>query len=118
MHGPGDLISGLSWNLVSTSMKGCSSQWMNWRGGKWLLLIAALIFFLGPFLNHSDVHFITSGGGSKAWQGMQAPTEEDGLQFGYDGQGFVSVSMTVASLHLQFHDALGSTLYSLDLNKH
>jgi tartrate-resistant acid phosphatase type 5 len=68
-------------------------------------------------LNHSDVHFITSGGGSKAWQGMQTPTEEDGLQFGYDGQGFVSVSMTVASLHLQFHDALGSTLYSLDLKK-
>lgn len=49
---------------------------------------------------------------------MQTPTEEDGLQFGYDGQGFVSVSMTVPSLHLQFHDALGSTLYSLDLKKH
>ncbi|CAK9863719.1 unnamed protein product [Sphagnum jensenii] len=72
------------------------------------------------YIKHSDsdVHFITSGGGSKAWQGMQTPTEEDGLQFGYDGQGFVSVSMTVASLHLQFHDALGSTRYSLDLKKH
>jgi len=65
----------------------------------------------------SDVHFITSGGGSKSFQGLHEGTEEDGLQFGYDGQGFISVSMAAEALHIQFHDALGNTLHHLDLKK-
>ncbi|XP_024388251.1 purple acid phosphatase 17 [Physcomitrium patens] len=65
----------------------------------------------------SNVHFVTSGAGSKSFQGLHEGQPEDGLQFGYDGQGFVSVSMGAHDLRIDFHDALGQNLYQLDLHK-
>lgn len=65
----------------------------------------------------STVHFITSGAGSKSFQGIQDATREDGLQFAHDGQGFISVSMAAQALRINFHDALGNKLHQLNLKK-
>ncbi|XP_073389588.1 purple acid phosphatase 8 isoform X2 [Physcomitrium patens] len=65
----------------------------------------------------SSVHFITSGAGSKSFQGIHEATPEDGLQFAMDGQGFISVSMAVHELRVDFHDALGHNLHKLQLTK-
>ncbi|KAG0592478.1 hypothetical protein KC19_1G255300 [Ceratodon purpureus] len=65
----------------------------------------------------STVHFITSGAGSKSFQGLQEGKPEDGLQFGYDGQGFISVSMAAQALQIDFHDALGNNLHQLHLQR-
>ncbi|KAG0561180.1 hypothetical protein KC19_9G043300 [Ceratodon purpureus] len=65
----------------------------------------------------SAVHFVTSGAGSKSFQGLREGTTEEGLQFGYDGQGFISVSMAAQVLRIDFHDALGNNLYELNLKK-
>lgn len=63
------------------------------------------------------MHFVTSGAGSKSFQGLREGTTEEGLQFGYDGQGFISVSMAAQALRIDFHDALGNNLYELNLKK-
>lgn len=65
----------------------------------------------------SSVHFVTSGAGSKSYQGIQEATSEDGLQFANDGQGFISMSMASKRLRVDFHDALGNVLYNLKLHK-
>lgn len=65
----------------------------------------------------SSVHFITSGAGSKSFQGIREATSEDGLQFAHDGQGFISVSMAAKALRIDFHDALGKNLHVLHLKK-
>lgn len=65
----------------------------------------------------STVHFVTSGAGSKSFQGLRQGKPEDGLQFGYDGQGFISVSMAAQDLRIDFHDALGHKLHQLTLHK-
>lgn len=65
----------------------------------------------------SSVHFVTSGAGSKSFQGLQEATKEDGLQFGHDAQGFISVSMAARALKVDFHDALGNDLYQFQLQK-
>jgi tartrate-resistant acid phosphatase type 5 len=65
----------------------------------------------------SSVHFVTSGAGSKSFQGIHEATSEDGLQFANDGQGFISMSMASKRLRIDFHDALGNVLYNLKLHK-
>eukprot|EP00250_Pteridium_aquilinum_P009485 c18697_g1_i1 orf=489-1616(-) len=60
----------------------------------------------------SSVHFITSGAGSKAYSGLQSYTEEQGVQFAYDGQGFLAVSMKPESISLTFHDVFGDAIYN------
>lgn len=65
----------------------------------------------------SKIHFITSGGGSKCWQGIGEADKENGLRFAYDGQSFISVSMATDTAQIVFHDAFGNVLNTLDLNK-
>ncbi|CAK9193922.1 unnamed protein product [Sphagnum troendelagicum] len=66
----------------------------------------------------SSLHFLTSGGGSKAWRGRGTNKDKDtGLQFYYDGQGFAAVSMTPSLFHMDFYDISGNILHSLDLSK-
>lgn len=65
----------------------------------------------------SSVHFVTSGAGSKSFQGIREATSEDGLQFGLDAQGFISVSIAAQALKIDFHDALGNRLHQLKLKK-
>jgi len=65
----------------------------------------------------SAVHYVTSGGGSKSFQGIHESTSEDGVQFTNDGQGFISVSMASKALRIDYHDALGNDLYHFNLKK-
>lgn len=65
----------------------------------------------------SEMHFVTSGGGSKAWRGMDDTADQSGLQFYYDGQGFVSMSFNSSVLSFAFYDALGNTLHNAYLSK-
>ena len=73
-----------------------------------------LFFWL---LHCSGIEFLTSGGGSKAWRGMDTSADMTGLQFYYDGQGFMSISITGTTLSFQFYDALGNTLHGKTINK-
>lgn len=63
------------------------------------------------------MHFVTSGAGSKSFQGIHEAISEDGLQFGLDAQGFISVSVGAEALRIDFHDALGHNLHQLKLKK-
>ncbi len=66
----------------------------------------------------SPLHFLTSGGGSKAWRGRGANEYKDlGLQFYYDGQGFAAVSMAPSFFHMDFYDISGNILHTLHLSK-
>ncbi|KAG0470522.1 hypothetical protein HPP92_017222 [Vanilla planifolia] len=64
----------------------------------------------------SPLHFLTSGGGSKAWRGIFMPTTEN-LQFYYDGQGFVSLELTLAEANIKFYDVYGSVLHKWRITK-
>jgi len=66
----------------------------------------------------SPLHFLTSGGGSKAWRGRGADEDKDlGLQFYYDGQGFAAVSVAPSFFHIDFYDISGNILHTLHLSK-
>lgn len=68
-------------------------------------------------ITESGMHFLTSGGGSKAWRGMDTTADQSGLQFYYDGQGFMSLSISSSLLAFSFYDALGNTLHHAVLSK-
>ncbi|CAK9212366.1 unnamed protein product [Sphagnum jensenii] len=68
----------------------------------------------------SPVHFLTSGGGSKAWRGTKPliNAEEDfGLRFYYDGQGFAAVTMLPTEVHIDLYNISGQVMYSMNLQK-
>ncbi|TVU24745.1 hypothetical protein EJB05_27199, partial [Eragrostis curvula] len=64
----------------------------------------------------SPLQYLTSGGGSKAWRGIFTPNS-DKLEFFYDGQGFMSLQLTKAEVHLAFYDIAGTVLHSWGLTK-
>ncbi|KAK8969651.1 Purple acid phosphatase 7 [Platanthera guangdongensis] len=64
----------------------------------------------------SQLQFLTSGGGSKAWRGTYIPND-DKLQFFYDGQGFMSMELTGWKAEMRFYDVFGRVLYGLSLGK-
>ncbi|KAI0498932.1 hypothetical protein KFK09_019830 [Dendrobium nobile] len=64
----------------------------------------------------SSLHYLTSGGGSKAWRGTYIPND-DNLQFFYDGQGFMSMQITETSAKMVFYDVFGQPLHELNLTK-
>ena len=66
---------------------------------------------------YSSVHFFTSGGGSKAFKGLGLFGKEAGVQFVFDGQGFLAVSMRVESVLLSFYDVFGNVIYSYTINR-
>ncbi|TVU24744.1 hypothetical protein EJB05_27198, partial [Eragrostis curvula] len=59
----------------------------------------------------SPLQYLTSGAGSKAWRGIFTPNS-DKLEFFYDGQGFMSLQLSMAEVHLAFYDVGGNVLYS------
>ncbi|KAH7280538.1 hypothetical protein KP509_36G001700 [Ceratopteris richardii] len=63
------------------------------------------------------VHLFTSGGGSKSYAGLKAYTEEQGVQFVQDGQGFLAVSARPDSILFTFHDVFGDPVYNFLLQK-
>lgn len=59
----------------------------------------------------SPIQFLTSGAGSKAWRGEVNTTNDQGLDFFYDGQGFMSVELTQNDVAIVFYDVFGSVLH-------
>eukprot|EP01018_Ginkgo_biloba_P005118 Gb_14816 [translate_table: standard] len=64
----------------------------------------------------SPIQFFTSGGGSKAWKGIDQEANMDGLQMYYDGQGFMSIEINPTTLRAAFYDAEGNAIHELYLS--
>lgn len=65
----------------------------------------------------SSIPLITSGAGSQCYREQRETNPEDGLLFGYNRQGFVSMGISPSFLHVDFHDLQGSVLHSYHLSK-
>ncbi|KAF3332405.1 purple acid phosphatase 3-like protein [Carex littledalei] len=66
--------------------------------------------------NDSKLHYITSGGGSKAWRNV-LKKNEDTVRFFYDGQGFMSLEVSETKAKFVFYDAFGNVLYKWSTDK-
>ncbi|ESW32556.1 hypothetical protein PHAVU_002G332100 [Phaseolus vulgaris] len=65
----------------------------------------------------SPIQFLTSGAGSKAWSGDLQQMNRRGLNFFYDGQGFMSVQLTQTHATIEFYDVFGNVLHTLASSK-
>ncbi|KAK6123778.1 hypothetical protein DH2020_042475 [Rehmannia glutinosa] len=65
----------------------------------------------------SPIQFLTSGAGSKAWRGDVNTTNDQGLKFFYDGQGFMSVQLTLSEVETVFYDVFGRVLHRWTMSK-
>ncbi|XP_027339902.1 purple acid phosphatase 17-like isoform X2 [Abrus precatorius] len=65
----------------------------------------------------SPIQFLTSGAGSKAWRGDTKQMNRKGLNFFYDGQGFMSVKLTQTDATIEFYDVFGKVLHRLTSSK-
>lgn len=65
----------------------------------------------------SPIQFLTSGAGSKAWRGDFKELNEGGLNFFYDGQGFMSVQLTKMDAEIAFYDVFGNILHRWSTTK-
>ncbi|XP_050233994.1 purple acid phosphatase 3-like isoform X2 [Mercurialis annua] len=72
---------------------------------------------IGHISSRDGVHYLTSGGGSKAWRGDIKKMNTDELKFYYDGQGFMTVEMTDTNAQFEFYDIFGNNLHQLNINK-
>ncbi|PWA82757.1 purple acid phosphatase 17 [Artemisia annua] len=61
--------------------------------------------------SNSELQFITSGAGSKAWRGDINPWNLDEMKFYYDGQGFLAAEITENEVYLAFYDIYGNILH-------
>lgn len=67
----------------------------------------------------SSIQFLTSGAGSRAWRGdVKGDDLLNGVEFFYDGQGFMSVQLTQTDCAIVFYDVLGQVLYRWNVSKH
>ncbi|GKV05257.1 hypothetical protein SLEP1_g17291 [Rubroshorea leprosula] len=65
----------------------------------------------------SPIQFLTSGAGSKAWRGDVKDENRRGLNFFYDGQGFMSVQLTQSEADIVFYDVFGKILHRWNAQK-
>lgn len=65
----------------------------------------------------SDIHFVTSGGGSKAWKGDVPPSNIADSKLYYDGQGFISLSVSPTVLQVNYYDIVGTIIHQVELKK-
>ncbi|KAL5760787.1 hypothetical protein ACOSQ2_019625 [Xanthoceras sorbifolium] len=65
----------------------------------------------------SQIQFLTSGGGSKAWRGDVNWWNPEELKLYYDGQGFVSVQINQTLVDVVFYDIFGNTLHTWSISK-
>ncbi|GMN46097.1 hypothetical protein TIFTF001_015284 [Ficus carica] len=59
----------------------------------------------------SPIQFLTSGAGSKAWRGDIKGLNKQGVNFFYDGQGFMSVQLRQTEAEIAFYDVVGNVLH-------
>ncbi|KAI3883877.1 hypothetical protein MKX03_017340 [Papaver bracteatum] len=62
------------------------------------------------------LEFVTSGGGSKAWNN-NIQKDKEGLEFYHDGQGFISVELTPTVAKIDFYDVFGEVMYNFNMEK-
>ncbi|KAE9610555.1 hypothetical protein Lal_00029744 [Lupinus albus] len=67
--------------------------------------------------SESGIHYLTSGGGSKAWRGDIKPWKPEELKLYYDGQGFMSVQITKNKADIVFYDVFGKVLHTSSIPK-
>uniref|UniRef100_A0A0D3DA93 Calcineurin-like phosphoesterase domain-containing protein n=1 Tax=Brassica oleracea var. oleracea TaxID=109376 RepID=A0A0D3DA93_BRAOL len=65
----------------------------------------------------SEIQFLTSGGGSKAWRGVILPWDPKELKLYYDGQGFMSLHITHSQTKFIYYDISGNVLHQSTLSK-
>ncbi|OMO60825.1 hypothetical protein CCACVL1_23855 [Corchorus capsularis] len=65
----------------------------------------------------SQIHYFTSGGGSKAWNSDVHGWDPEELKLWYDGQGFMSMQMTQKKAHIRFYDVFGKVLHAWNMTK-
>ncbi|XP_017442845.1 purple acid phosphatase 8 [Vigna angularis] len=66
---------------------------------------------------NSGIHFLTSGGGSKAWSSDVKPWNLEELKLYYDGQGFMSMQITENNADIIFYDVSGKPLHTWSISK-
>ncbi|KAL2343545.1 hypothetical protein Fmac_004830 [Flemingia macrophylla] len=66
---------------------------------------------------NSGIHFLTSGGGSKAWKSDVKPWNREELKLYYDGQGFMSMQITKNDINIIFYDVYGKILHTWTISK-
>lgn len=64
----------------------------------------------------SQIQFLTSGGGSKAWKGDVDKSGGYGVKFYYDGQGFMSVELDQMNAKVVYYDVFGNVLHVVNLS--
>ncbi|XP_022775711.1 purple acid phosphatase 8-like isoform X2 [Durio zibethinus] len=67
--------------------------------------------------SNSQIQYLTTGGGSKAWKGQIHPWDPEELKFYYDGQGFMSMQITQKSVYIAFYDIFGRVLHAWNISK-
>ncbi|XP_060204227.1 purple acid phosphatase 17-like isoform X1 [Lycium barbarum] len=67
--------------------------------------------------SESPIQFLTSGAGSKAWRGDVKGLNREGMNFFYDGQGFMSVQLTPTHVEMEFYDVFGKVLHKWNRSK-
>ncbi|XP_075659462.1 purple acid phosphatase 3-like isoform X2 [Castanea sativa] len=65
----------------------------------------------------SQIQFLTSGGGSKAWGGDIREWNTEELKLYYDGQGFMSMQITQTHVDIVFYDVFGNVLHKWGISK-
>ncbi|GMY18136.1 purple acid phosphatase 8-like isoform X1 [Fagus crenata] len=65
----------------------------------------------------SQIQFLTSGGGSKAWRGVIQEWSPEELKLYYDGQGFMSIQMTQTNADIVVYDVFGNVLHKWGISK-
>ncbi|KAF2549855.1 hypothetical protein F2Q68_00036117 [Brassica cretica] len=65
----------------------------------------------------SEIQFLTSGGGSKAWRGVILPWDPKELKLYYDGQGFMSLHITHSQTKFIYYDISSNVLHQSTLSK-
>ncbi|KAA8541408.1 hypothetical protein F0562_025371 [Nyssa sinensis] len=66
----------------------------------------------------SQIQFLTSGAGSKAWRGDVKGLNRQDVNLFYDGQGFMSVQLTQTHSQIVFYDVFGKVLHTWNVSKH
>ncbi|GLT73859.1 hypothetical protein SLA2020_456900 [Shorea laevis] len=67
--------------------------------------------------SESGIHFLTSGGGSKAWRGDVSWWNPEEMKLYYDGQGFMSMQITQEHTCFIYYDVFGNVLHKWNITK-
>lgn len=67
---------------------------------------------------NSELQFLTSGAGSKAWRGEVSQWDPNGMKFYYDGQGFMTLRVTEYEISVAFYDVVGEIIHEWSTSKY